>query len=330
MKNIAVIIVLFLVSCVSKEVTYLQQLSLQEPSLRARGNYNSYLALEYLTFSRHLLSIQDLKASDHFAKKGIEASKAMRIIPESPLTWHADIRQVEEMVLMQKRLEIALNYPNIKFQLPIQTAHLTYLYDCWISRESKAIYRADELAQCRVRFSKLLDEMEYYIDELKAGNHLEVKIIESKFYKFEIDFDLNSAKFNNKANKKMLDLLAFIEKIKGNYKILIVGNADRLGHKIYNQNLSFRRAKTAQKYLVNNGVPRDLITLKSLGESFPDIITKNGAKQQRNRNVAIYILTGLDNFDNSNDSNDLPLPLIENQIYRQNIIKARSDRGLNN
>jgi len=304
--------------------THLQQLSEKENTLKTRGGYNSYLSLEYLEFSRSYLSVKNKKDSEYFAKKGLEVAAGKNVVPENPIKWDADKMQMEEMILMQKRLEMTLLAPRLKFYLPIQLAHLTYLYDCWIARESKAIFRADELAQCRVRFGKLLDEIETYIDDLKKDKQPKVAITEAQFERFEILFDFNNAKFNDKANKDLVALLKYLLTLNGDYRILVVGNADRAGLELYNQNLALNRADVVRNYLIKNGASKDLVELRSFGEDFPDIITKEGTQEQSNRTVGIYVLKGAASFS------AFPLPLIENYVYREEIRKARQKRGLKN
>lgn len=302
----------------------LQQLSAMEGSLKTRGGYDSYLALEYLVFSRKLYSIKDAKNSDYFAEKGLKVAKGEYIIPENPLTWKADPTQLEEMILMQKRLEIVSDTPHMKFHLPIQMAHLTYLYDCWISRESKAVFRADELAQCRTRFSKLLDEIENYIDDLKRDRLPKVDIKEAEFERFEILFDFDNFQMNDKAVKDLVAVLKYLKTLEGNFRVMVVGNADRSGIELYNQNLAFNRADIVMQYLIKNGVDKDLVEYRSLGEDFPDIITRDGMQLQSNRSAGIYVLKGYASFSS------FPLPLIENYVYREEIKKARVERGLEN
>ncbi len=315
------IVLLILVSCIARQIP-LQTLSNQEGNLKTQGGYDSYLALEYLAFARSLESVKDGRNSEYFAEKGLAASRGKEVVPESPIKWKADPAQMEEMVLMQKRLEMVLDTSHMKFYLPIQLAHLTYLYDCWISRESKAVFRASELAQCRTRFNKLLDEVEHYIEDSKKDNQPKVTITEPKFERFEILFDLNNAKFNDKANKDLVELLKYLKTLSGNFRILVVGNADQTGKILYNENLAFKRAELVKNYLIKNGVFEELIEIRSVGEDFPDIITKNGIQQQANRSVGVYVLKNLNSFA------DFPLPLIENNVYYDEITKARKARGL--
>lgn len=326
-KYLKFFVIIFLaISCTSSEKipTSFERLSAMEVSLKTKGGYESYLALEYLIFARNLLSIKDSSNADYFSKKGLSVVEGKEFIPENPITWKADENQLEEMILMQKRLEIVLDYPYIKFHLPIQTAHLTYLYDCWISRESSPLFRADEIAQCRVRYSKLLDEIENYIDDLKKDRQPKVEIKEPEFERFEILFDLDNFKLSDKANKNLIEVLKYLKNLQGDYRVLVVGKADRSASELYNQSLSFTRADIIKNYLIKNGVPENRVDVRALGENFPDILTKDGLSMQINRSVAIYLLKGFGSFSS------IPLPLIENEIYRKEIEKARLDRGLTN
>ena len=220
-------------SCSKK--TDLQKLSLIQYQLKSEQNYNSYLALEYLLFAKNLELTNYKQQSKFFAKKGLLVANNKRIIPESPIKWGADTAQIEAMIIMQKRLEEILKYPHIKYYLPIQTAHLTYLYDCWISIESKKIFRGSEIAKCRIRFSRLIDEIEDYIENLSKDHTKKVKITSPSFNHFKVSFDLNSYQINSFAAQEIIKTLEFIEKTNGDYIILIVGNTDRSGKKIYNQ-----------------------------------------------------------------------------------------------
>jgi outer membrane protein OmpA-like peptidoglycan-associated protein len=315
---------LFLLSCAEFSINALDRLSSEESMLKTKGGYDSYLALEYLQFARNLASIKDNSTSHYFAVKGLHIVEGKPFIPENPIKWRADIAQIEEMVLMQKRLEMVLTEPNLKFYLPIQLAHLSYLYDCWISRESKSVFTTDDLAQCRTRFSKLLDEVERYIDDFKRDTRAKIEVKEPEFERFEVLFDFDNAKINDKGMRDILKILKHLKTLNGDYRVLVVGNADRAGFELYNQSLALNRAEVVRDYLMKNGVYEKLIELRSYGEDFPDIVTKNGLQKQINRTVGVYVVKGYASFAS------FPLPLIENQVYRREIMRAREERGLEN
>lgn len=323
-KNYLILLLFFTnFNCVLKN--NFEVLSEFEPHLIYKGDYTSYLGLEYLGFARKIreVDIHD-EASEYFSEKGLAIISGSLIIPENPLDWDADPAQIQLMILMQNRLEELISKDSLKKSIPIQLAHLVYLYDCWISKESKPVFIADELARCRVRFTKLLNEIEYYVKNLNKDKTKPVKIIEPKFEVFKIYFDTDSSKLNDKAFKDLYQALAYIESLNKGFRLLLAGNADRSGNSNYNKNLSLNRVLTVKKYLTKSGISEDFIKTKALGEEFPEIITKNNKSSQSNRLVEIYVIQGL-----SDDSiNDLPIPLIKNHIYKEEIEKARKKMGL--
>jgi outer membrane protein OmpA-like peptidoglycan-associated protein len=322
LKKGAILFIIFSFLFACNKVTYLQLLSKQEQQLKSMPRYNNYLALEYLTFARQLLRVGDKKNSEYFAKKGRESALGVHLEPENPLIWKADSAQMKEMILMQKRLEDVLNASQIKTQLPIQASHLTYLYDCWIARHSTQIFLGNDLGQCRVRFAKLLLEIENYIDESKKDRTEKTKLIEPDFERFELLFDLGLYKLNKKAQKDLIEFLNYIKTLEGNYRILVVGNADRTGSELYNKGLALKRANIVINYLTKSGIHGDVIEVRAVGEDFPDIITRDDFSNANNRNVSLYVLKGLGSFD------AYPLPLLENIVYKKEVEKARKDRGL--
>lgn len=319
-KTLALLIIIISIQSCSRH-DYILELSQKEPFLKSSHDYQSYLALEYLNFARSLQQNEAESDARKFAIKGLAMAANQDYIPENPIKWKADPKQLEELIAMQKRLELVL-LPRMKINLPIQMAHLSYLYDCWSAKESQPIFEAVELAKCRTKFYQLLGEIEYYIDDLRQDKTSKTVILEPKFKKFEIFFDLNNSRLNHDAKRALLNTVHYLKTLSGNYKILLVGNTDRLGSKLYNDRLAFRRAQTVKQYLHKNGVPHEAISVRSYGEDFPDILTTDGTQKQRNRSVGIYILTGADSFD------PFPLPLIENIIYKEGLLNRRSKRGL--
>ena len=320
MKKIYLLaIILFVTSCAP---TAFERLLAREGELRSARQYDSYLALEYLEFSRNLRDAKEKKQSKYFANKGLNVADDKSVIPEDPQNWDADPKQLEELVLMQKRLELVLHTPRMKFFLPIQLSHLSFLYDCWVVRESKPVFRVSDLAKCKSRFYKLLEEIEFYIEESRRDSLPKVMIVEPEFSSYEIYFDYNSYKLNNRATLKLKSALRHIKSLEKKYKILVVGNTDRSGKKLYNQGLAIKRAEIVKDHLVKSGIMEDFVELKSIGESFPDILTADHLKKKQNRRVGVYIMEGVGDFST------YPLPLIKNYIYKKEIEAARKKRGI--
>jgi OmpA-OmpF porin, OOP family len=317
-KITSLLILLFLASCANK----LQDLASREQELKHRQTINGYLALEYLQYSRDLANKYNWRDSDYFARKGINASRNQETFPEVPENWDLDSSQIEQATLgRQKLIQLFFN-PKATQILKPQLAHLQLLYDCWITREKEPWQLAD-MARCKVLFFRLDDEINKYLEEQKPKKEIKIiQITEPEFTRFDIYFDLDFYKFNSGANKIFNELLKYLDTLNGDYKILLVGNADRMGKKLYNDALARKRSLMVKTRLIKNGVPEDLIEVKSLGEDDPAIITDEGDQNKNNRRVSVYILKGKDNLS------VIPLPLIDNYIYKQDVIKAKKQRGV--
>ena len=72
-------------------------------------------------------------------------------------------------------------------------------------------------------------------------------------------------------------------------KITIVGNTDAVGTEQYNQGLSERRAGSVANYMVENGVPAQLIEAYGVGESNPVATNETAEGRALNRRVDITI-----------------------------------------
>lgn len=69
----------------------------------------------------------------------------------------------------------------------------------------------------------------------------------------------------------------------------VIGHSDRTGDSNYNRTLSLRRADAVAALLVNQGVPRDCLTIRYYGESDPLIPTPDGVPEPRNRRVEVEV-----------------------------------------
>ena len=295
----ALIAFLFLSSCVNS----LKNLANHEQELKNRQTLNGYLALEYLQYSRDLANKYNWRDSDYFARKGIKAARNQEIFPEVPENWDLDDSQIEQATLARQKLVQLFFDQKARQMLQPQLAHLQLLYDCWITREKEPWQLAD-MARCKVLFFRLDKEMKKYMEDQKPKKEIEITPIkEPEFTRFDIYFDLDLYKFN------------------GDYKILLVGSTDRVGKKLYNDALARKRSLAVKTRLITNGIPADLIETTSAGEDNPDIITKEDDQNKSNRRVGIYVLKGKDNLL------EIPLPLIDNYIYKQDVLKAKKQRG---
>ncbi len=72
-------------------------------------------------------------------------------------------------------------------------------------------------------------------------------------------------------------------------KVALIGFADRVGAREYNQVLSLRRAIAIRSELIRLGVaPKQIVTIDGLGEEGAPIDTIDGVRDKRNRIVFLY------------------------------------------
>jgi outer membrane protein OmpA-like peptidoglycan-associated protein len=82
-----------------------------------------------------------------------------------------------------------------------------------------------------------------------------------------IFFDLDISTINDSQKDKLKKLASFLKQ-KSHFYIEIIGSADVRGNEDYNVDLSLRRAKAVEEYLVRRGVRRKRIVTHAKGETF--------------------------------------------------------------
>jgi len=320
LKNcIALLILNLLCACGPTNFEKLQKV---EPSLYGKDDYQSFLALEYYDFSKRLRLSKDLQTSEFFAQKGLEISSGKTFIPENPIKWKSDKLQLEESVLTQKRLERVLFWPGLKEALPIQLAHLSYLYDCWVAKESQKIFREAEDTKCHSTYLKLISEIEDYIaNSATKKQPVKIQTKVPEFVRFEIFFEEGSNNINDSATKEIFRILKYLNTVFENYNIYLIGNGDSAEKNLINETLASNRARAVKNYLTKNGILSSTISISSEGENFPDIITVDNSNLFFSRSVGVYVIRG------EGDIPSYPMPLLQNLYYRQEVKDAREQRG---
>lgn len=117
----------------------------------------------------------------------------------------------------------------------------------------------------------------------RVGEGIQVTFESGLLYDFDSDI------VRPEARKNLRALAASLDKYPGS-DILIVGHTDQVGPASYNQSLSERRASAAADYLVVQGVSRDRVSTRGMGETEPiaDNDTERGRELNRRVEVAIY------------------------------------------
>jgi outer membrane protein OmpA-like peptidoglycan-associated protein len=98
-------------------------------------------------------------------------------------------------------------------------------------------------------------------------------------------------------NREILSRIAGILLTSSGYRLFIYGHTDDIGTDEYNQNLSERRANAVRDYLVQAGIPAELITTQGFGRSSPRVNQKTSEARARNRRVEIGIVDTLIEYE---------------------------------
>jgi peptidoglycan-associated lipoprotein len=103
-------------------------------------------------------------------------------------------------------------------------------------------------------------------------------------------FDYDKATIRADASTVLKADVAVIRDILANYpnqKLLVEGNADERGSEEYNLALGDRRARAAQEFLVQMGIPAAQLSLVSYGKERPVCTDKSEDCWQRNRRAHV-------------------------------------------
>jgi len=101
-------------------------------------------------------------------------------------------------------------------------------------------------------------------------------------------FDYNKYNIKTKHINMLIDLIMMDDESK-NIRFEITGHTDNSGSDHYNKNLSKKRVKTIEAYLLNNGIPSRRIITKWKGEKSPINNNSNETEKAKNRRVEIKL-----------------------------------------
>jgi outer membrane protein OmpA-like peptidoglycan-associated protein len=97
-------------------------------------------------------------------------------------------------------------------------------------------------------------------------------------------------------NRELLSRIAGVLLASHGYRLQVYGHTDDQGPAVYNQELSERRARSVTNYLVEAGIPRELVDARGFGESSPRAKTANSQGRQKNRRVEIGVIDTIINY----------------------------------
>lgn len=115
-----------------------------------------------------------------------------------------------------------------------------------------------------------------------------------------LKFDFDKAEVRPE-NRELLSRIAGILLTSSDYTVSVNGHTDDVGTEEYNQKLSERRAQAVRDYLVEAGVPSDIMTVTGWGKSKPLVRGTSAEARAKNRRVELGIVNSRVNYRTSSE-----------------------------
>lgn len=264
--------------------------------------FRDYLASLYLRYSNLKLANKEYSRSDYYTSKSATAMSASKLVNVNfenlaiPNAVKTEMRYAQQRIafLAENNL-IADIFSTYKFAI----ADMFFYFDCWAEQETVGHKENNALEyaggfSCKNLFFQSLNILEERINmekirlvEQKMSNEL-AKVKQGEVL-FVVYFDFDQDVLNENALKTIIDILHYLQNMRGNFVITLVGHADRAGKYMYNQVLANKRVERVRATLSKNGVPLNSMQVISEGKENPWIPTVENREHKNNRRVEVYI-----------------------------------------
>ena len=140
-------------------------------------------------------------------------------------------------------------------------------------------------------------------------------------------FDFDKSELRDETKSLLDDLAATISNAKLASNITVIGHTCWIGTEKYNQDLSQRRATSAKNYLIEKGIPANILFADGKGESQP-AYDNEGPDIAKNRRVVVSFLTLEENYKEVDvPTEDVPMKWVRKEVEAP---PAWIDRALRN
>jgi outer membrane protein OmpA-like peptidoglycan-associated protein len=155
-----------------------------------------------------------------------------------------------------------------------------------------------EVAQMRRERAEELNRMQQALDRIvetrRTPNGMVIVLPNSSFR-----FAFDSTELTQR-NRELLSRIAGILLVSKGYGLSVFGYTDDVGTQEYNQQLSRRRAKAVEDYLVHAGIDSGVINSKGYGKTSPLVNGTSAEDRAKNRRVEIALTDSSVRFGDAN------------------------------
>ncbi len=151
-------------------------------------------------------------------------------------------------------------------------------------QSKKAQGEVEKMRQEREQeFNNMQAALSKLVETRRTANGM-VMVLPDSTFRFAFD----SSELTQK-NRELLSRIAGVLLVSKGYGLTVYGYTDDVGSIEYNQFLSERRAKAVEDYLVQSGVPADIVTVKGYGKLSPIVNASTAEARAKNRRVEIAV-----------------------------------------
>lgn len=152
----------------------------------------------------------------------------------------------------------------------------------------------DQMRQMRREREEELNRMQEALDrvvETRRTPNGMIIVLPNSIFRFEFDSSELS-----QHNRELLSRIAGILLVSKGYGLSVFGYTDDVGTAEYNQQLSLRRARAVQDYLIHSGIDSAIINIKGYGKTSPLVAGTSAESRAKNRRVEIALTDSLVKF----------------------------------
>ena len=149
----------------------------------------------------------------------------------------------------------------------------------------------------QAELNRMQEALNRVVETRRTPNGMVISLPNSVFR-----FDFDRAELSQH-NRELLSRIAGVLLISKGYGLSVFGYTDDVGTADYNQQLSVRRAKAVQEYLVQAGIDPAIINVKGYGKTSPLVEGTTGDTRAKNRRVEIAVTDSSIHFDGEATTN---------------------------
>ncbi|WNJ98212.1 OmpA family protein [Thalassospiraceae bacterium LMO-JJ14] len=244
--------------------------------------FHMALQNEYIALAQAEADEYDIEDAVYFNNKAIAAAKGEDVQPQAIKERKITGNAQWELEAARQALRGEL-LSGAKDWAPLEAAKAQAMFDCWLQEQEEGDQPKD-IDACKSVFDASLAKLEKMRPRPMAKPAMKKMMALPGPYTVYFDFDSFDLSATGEA---VIKEAAKAGMDAGATGVVVTGHTDKAGSDDYNQGLSRARAASVGNALMSEGIARSMVKREYSGEASPEVATKDGQKEARNRRVTI-------------------------------------------